>query len=443
MTAREEKQVGAARSGVERHEQFLELCALATSGSLSAEEKKKLQDHLAVCPACQEAMNDFEAVVDTAVPSLARELAGEPAEEDTSFSIERAEQALRKRLTEEDRTKKSGGMPFRSGLAIKDRTFFRRLDRVHFWLPLAAGAVLCVTLGIMAYRMGLHRGVEVARLEPGNNHDDSATYGRLAAAVRERDLANARLAERDKSIADLRGQIASQSAEIARLKTAQSEQDSARQTNEEAKQHLAEESDRLAAELSTAQTALQASEKKLNSLDQERAGDMLRAAGLEAKVAELSRKVDDQARNADEQQELLSHDRDIRELMGARDLYVAEVYDIARTGEKQKAFGRVFYTKGKSLIFYAYDLDAEPQWKDADAFQAWGAHGPDRSQAFNLGMFYEDNVSKKRWVLKYDDRKTLQQIDAVFVTIEPHGGSEKPSGKPFLYAYLKMSANHP
>ena len=39
--------------------------------------------------------------------------------------------------------------------------------------------------------------------------------------------------------------------------------------------------------------------------------------------------------------------------------------------------------------------------------------------------------------------QTLQQIDAVFVTVEPHGGSEKPSGKPLLFAYLKVNANHP
>ena len=45
--------------------------------------------------------------------------------------------------------------------------------------------------------------------------------------------------------------------------------------------------------------------------------------------------------------------------MGARDLYVAEVYDVERTGETRKPYGRVFYTKGKSLIFYAYDLDQE------------------------------------------------------------------------------------
>jgi hypothetical protein len=58
-------------------------------------------------------------------------------------------------------------------------------------------------------------------------------------------------------------------------------------------------------------------------------------------------------------------------------------------------------------------------------------------------MFYEDNLSKKRWVLKFDDAHTLSQIDAVFVTIEPRGGSVKPSRKPFMFAYLKMDANHP
>jgi len=36
-----------------------------------------------------------------------------------------------------------------------------------------------------------------------------------------------------------------------------------------------------------------------------------------------------------------------------------------------------------------------------------GRRGPDRQQAFNLGIFYEDNASKKRWVLKIDDPKTL------------------------------------
>jgi hypothetical protein len=103
----------------------------------------------------------------------------------------------------------------------------------------------------------------------------------------------------------------------------------------------------------------------------------------------------------------------------------------------------VFYTKGKSLIFYAFDLDARPGVQNASSFQAWGRRGPDRQQALNLGIFYEDNVNKKRWVLKADDPKTLQDIDAVFVTVEPNGGSHHPSGKQLLFAYLRVNPNHP
>ena len=129
--------------------------------------------------------------------------------------------------------------------------------------------------------------------------------------------------------------------------------------------------------------------------------------------------------------------------MGARDLYIAEVYDVGKTGTTQKPYGRVFYTKGKSLIFYAYDLDQQAQLKNARTFQAWGRRGPDPQQALNLGIFYVDNAAKKRWVLKFDDPKRLAQIDAVFVTVEPNGGSHKPSGQPLLFTYLKVEPNHP
>jgi hypothetical protein len=61
----------------------------------------------------------------------------------------------------------------------------------------------------------------------------------------------------------------------------------------------------------------------------------------------------------------------------------------------------------------------------------------------SLGIFYEDNASKKRWVLKTSDPKLLEQVDAVFVTLEPNGGSHKPSTKPLLFAYLRLEANHP
>ena len=154
----------------------------------------------------------------------------------------------------------------------------------------------------------------------------------------------------------------------------------------------------------------------------------------------MNRLLHDREATIEQQQELLAHDRDIRDLMGARDLYVAEVYDVERTGETKKPYGRVFYTKGKSLIFYAYDLDQQPGVKNASTFQAWGRRGPDWQQALNLGIFYVDNSSNKRWVLRFDDPKALAKIDAVFVTVEPNGGSQRPSKKPSVVC---LSAHRP
>lgn len=41
------------------------------------------------------------------------------------------------------------------------------------------------------------------------------------------------------------------------------------------------------------------------------------------------------------------------------------------------------------------------------------------------------------------DPETLAQIDGVFVTVKPYGGSQMPSGKSLLFAYLRADSNHP
>jgi hypothetical protein len=103
----------------------------------------------------------------------------------------------------------------------------------------------------------------------------------------------------------------------------------------------------------------------------------------------------------------------------------------------------VFYTKGKSLLFYAFDLDGKPAVGDAHAFQAWGRIDADRARPINMGILYMDSEANRRWVLKCDDPQLLALIDAVFVTLEPKGGSHKPTTKPLLYAYLRTAPNHP
>jgi Anti-sigma-K factor rskA/Putative zinc-finger len=434
------------RSGPETHEEFLQLCALSTSGTLTEAEQRKLRDHLAGCPGCREAMKQFETVADHGIPALAPELANPAAEEaNSSFSVDAAENLFFKRLSEQDKKSRNhlaDAEPWLSPLVIRQsRNFRRRFERYYFWLPIAVAVVLCTAFGIVAYRTGIHRGVEVGRLEQASpTFVPAGLAPALEVATRNRDAANAQLAERNKAISELQREISRQRSENTELKAVQSDQEFALSTQSEEQKKLIAERDQAVQQAAADKTVLQA---KLENLERQRSQDVNRAASLDAQVAELSRSLQVQEQSKTEEDELLAKDRDIRELMGARDLYVAEVHDVAGTGETQKAFGRVFYTKGKSLIFYAYDLKEQQRLEDASTFQVWGRRGPDWTQALKLGMFYEDNVSKKRWVLKFNDKKTLDQIDAVFVTVEPHGGSDRPTGKPLLFAYLKVAPNHP
>jgi hypothetical protein len=312
------------------------------------------------------------------------------------------------------------------------------------WMLYAAGILLFVSLGFYTYRAGVHHGTDSVRLfRPEASQTPPSLEAQLSDAGHEREITRAQIEQRDKTIADLRQQLARQVAEVNELKTAKSGLENNVGAGDANRQDLAQQRTELGQKLDAALLNSQVLQQKLDSLTEQTTQDAGRAKALDAKFDDLNHLLHDLEGALDQKDELLSHDRDIRDLMGARDLYVAEVYDVARSGETQKPYGRVFYTKGKSLIFYAYDLDRQTQLKQASTFQAWGRRGPDREQALNLGVFYVDNAAKKRWIVKCEDSKTLAQIDAVFVTVEPGAGSPKPSNKPLLFAYLRVDPNHP
>ena len=191
------------------------------------------------------------------------------------------------------------------------------------------------------------------------------------------------------------------------------------------------------------QTDAESLQARLDVINAQRAQDTAQSPSLKAQIDDLSIALEEKNKEIADQQELIQYDRDIRNLIGARNLYISEIYDVAKNGDTQKPFGRVFYTKDKSLIFYGYDLDQQKGVKSASVFQAWGRQLNDRRHDVSLGLFYQDDANQKRWVLKLNDGKTVSQIDAVFVTVEPAGGSPKPSGKPLLFTYLRLDPNHP
>jgi Anti-sigma-K factor rskA/Putative zinc-finger len=432
------------------HEEFLELCAAATAGELTANEQTKLDSHLAVCVECRRAMSEYQLASAHGVAALASELAPEDREADSSWSVEEAEKAFFKRLESEKASPKTELESHHAG-ANQGQRFTYRPPQIRWreiWMPLAAAVLLALALGIAAYRTGVRSGTDLAGTtrEPAKGSPASLEE-QVSDAGHERAQLLAKLGEEDRIIADLRQQLSEQQKAVSALKAAQA---TVRTGSVQATQTSSDADVRRSEELAAAQTKVVELQKTIDTLSGQRDEVTSRVATLEAKVGELTQLVRDREQELDhkqdevaKQQELLEHDRDIRELMGARDLYIAEVHDVAGTGQTSKTYGRVFYTKGKRLIFYAYDLDGQPGIRNASTFQAWGRRGPDKQQALSLGVFYEDNVGKRRWVLKSSDPKTLEDIDAVFVTVEPNGGSPHPSGKQLLFAYLRISPNHP
>ena len=435
------------------HEEFLELCAAATAGELNPAEQANLDAHLTECAECRKAMREFEIASRHGVAALVSELAPEKTETDNSWSVEKAEEAFLKRLDKEAGGQTAEADKDERTSPSRGRRFTYRPSPIRWrevWMPFAAAVLLAVALSIAAYRTGIKRGTDVARSTPElPKGSASSLEEQVSDAGHERARLMAKVIEEDKVIAGLRRQLSEQQREVNALKATVSNAQPAVNWQQPSK-NSNDAAPRRDGELAAAQMKLQQLQKTIDTLSGQREELTSRATTLQEKVGELTELVRDRERERDEkqeevakQQDLLEHDRDIRELMGARDLYVAEVHDVSSTGQTNKTYGRVFYTKGKRLIFYAYDLDAQPGLKDASTFQAWGRRGPDKQQVLNLGIFYEDNLGKKRWVLKTNDPKTLDDIDAVFVTVEPNGGSRHPSGKQLLFAYLRLSPNHP
>jgi Anti-sigma-K factor rskA/Putative zinc-finger len=440
---------------MDSHQEYLELCAASTAGELSADEERKLEEHLAECASCLRARHEFESAVQRAVPALADDLSSPAEGSGPAWSVEQAEAALFRRLESEQHTLPSGqGAIEEPESEPAGRRFTYRPSQIRWgelWMPFAACVLLAIALGIVAYRSGLKHSAVTSQQQTIPTAPSTALLEeQISDFGHERAQLLTKLADDDSAIKALREELAAQTEEIKHLKPSG---DSGAVRTQSVGQSATSESagnSRRDAELAAAQANLQQLQAKADALSQERENAAKRSLVLEAKVeelTELARKreqaMDEQQAQISKQQELLDHDRDIRELMGARDLYIAEVHDVGGNGQTDKTYGRVFYTKGKSLIFYAYDLDQEAGLKNTSTFQAWGRRGSDKQQALSLGVFYEDNTNKKRWILKFDDSKALASIDAVFVTVEPNGGSHHPSGKELLFAYLRVNPNHP
>jgi hypothetical protein len=416
------------------HQEFQELCALSTTGELTAEEWARLSEHLIGCDACREAQRQYERVVAAAIPALAAESGADEDVENApgSWSIEEAENTLMESLRGEPAP--SRGRPISPYVAPR----WRHARRY------AVAALILAACGLAGYRIGIHQGRRTdASVSPSGSPAPSTPARIAQSAAAPLPSEEMKPAPVDDQGAALRSQARQNQQELTKLreKLGQVEEELAeRNANLD---RSVEDRSELSRQLAQAQANAQSLEARLNIIGNQSAQDTLQSLALKTQVNDLKAEIEEKDKQIAGERELLDRDRDVRNLIGARNLYIAEIYDVGQTGDTQKPFGRVFYTKDKSLIFYGYDLDQQPGVKKAAAFQAWGGRGADRQHAVSLGLLYRDDANQKRWVLKFNDARTISQIDAVFVTVEPEGGSAKPSGKPLLFTYLRLDPNHP
>jgi hypothetical protein len=208
--------------------------------------------------------------------------------------------------------------------------------------------------------------------------------------------------------------------------------------NEEKKQQIAE-NENIRTELAETKNTLTRAEATAESDQATVAALQVEAASRESQLSELKNSVD-------RGRQMLAADREIRDIMTARDLHMVDVVDTDGKGHVKKSFGRAFYTQGKSLIFYAYDLPTNKLADGKFVYAAWGSNSNklQEQKPMRLGIFYSDDQSQHRWVMKFEDPKVLQEIDTVFVTLEPENGPlASPTGKPILDAYFGTPPNHP
>jgi len=423
------------------HERFKELGALANSGTLTPSEWAELRGHLQICQACSEVCRQYRALANEGMPLLAARYSDQ--EERNSWADASTWRKLSARIRAQEHQRASEPASWYEAAGKPD--VLRRIP-ANLMLRAVLAACLVGAVGLAAYRMG-------GRAHPETKPPQASLEDRLQSLAAEKkkavDELNGLLDTQTKKLTELQEKDLQQERELNRLRSALpalnervSELAAANAATNQQLHTLSPQRDALLGQLRDAEQAYQEIQAELGSLRSERDKALLRSASLESKIAESDTTIRIQERRLRDDEQFLASDRDIRELMGARKLYIADVFDVDSSSRTQKPFGRIFYTQGKSLIFYAFDLDRQPNLKDASAFQVWGRKEPDQGRPLNLGILYEDNETNHRWALRFDNPEKLAQIDAMFVTVEPRGGSLKPTGKPFLYALLRKEANH-
>jgi hypothetical protein len=258
----------------------------------------------------------------------------------------------------------------------------------------------------------------------------------------ENSALNASLSQLNQSFAAGQGEIQNLRAQLGNAATTA---ESLRRSTEQARGEAERSSSRnvqLLDEARNQEQLLAQARDEAARISQLRSKDDASLVQQEIRIAELSRKLRIASATLDMERQLAAAGQDVRDLMVARQLHVVDVHDTDSNGKPSKSFGRVFLTEGKSLTFYAFDLNDDQVLNAKRSFQVWAVPQANRNSARSLGFLRADSKAQGRWVLKVDNPELVKQISSAFVTAELGLDSKHPDGQKMLYAYLG-APNHP
>jgi hypothetical protein len=426
-----------------KHEHYQEICAIASIGQASGAELAELQQHMVSCSECRQRYSDFMEIqashyaVTTEYPELS-------ASEATAC-IDSA--LLRERFF---KRAESQGIVFSHACTETPLPEPRiRLFTPKTWPVLvaraAAAMLLAGAVGLSGYYLGGPRLRPASVTQHSSDSPNTAQVDANGQQLRSRlaslEAANLSLAT---ELESLKSSYARASSAIARLQDNNAETEKQRSALSADLKARDETIDKLQKRVEESQAAVASVRADLETAQGGRAEDQASLIESQVRIRDLSEQLAEKSNALEREKELLAAGRDVRELMASRNLHIVDVFDTDPKGKTRPAFGRIFLTEGKSLIFYAYDLN-DPRVQSAGYhYRVWGKREGPSQRARSLGIFYSDDKSQKRWVLQYDDPKVLQEIDSVFVTLEPpNGNPTQPKGDKLMYAYLRGQANHP
>jgi hypothetical protein len=425
------------------HERYMELGALAAIGQVSAEEDRELNEHLRDCSECLQAYGDYSRILRQGLPLANPSRFRMKA----SFVHPSSDEELHDRFFARARAQGVALSPEIEGASERTRSeaFLNRFSPRAFnaisWpTVLSAAAALCLLVAAFVF----------ARYELNSRNEMQA---RVQSLGHQNDALRAQIADLGKQLSEASQAVGQNEAKAkndtdlqARLLAMQSELNNARSRADAVSNQLRQVNARDAALASSSQKNQMTIADLRAQLDKLQAANTSLLASLvesQDKVREAKLSLERETEKLEMEHQLVSVSSDVRELMGARSLHILDVHDVNGTGKSAKSFGRVFYSEGQSLIFYAFDLPSGKLTPAKYHFQAWGQREGSRPSIHNLGTFAIDDHEQRRWVLKVKNPNLLHGLDSVFVTAESTADTPIPHGQRLLYAYFDVQPNHP